>query len=62
MNISEIKEKSINKIEKTASTLKDALPYTAADGKYNDESEKRPNWWTNSFWAGILWQMYDVTG
>lgn len=28
MNISEIKEKSINKIIRTASCIKDALPYT----------------------------------
>ena len=62
MNISEIKEKSINKIIRTASCIKDALPYTTINGKYNDESESRPSWWTNSFWAGILWQMYDVTG
>ena len=25
-------------------------------------SEDMPFWRTNSFWAGILWQMYDVTG
>ena len=62
MDIQKIKEMSSKKIEKTASYLKDALPYTTVDGKYNDESEKRPYWWTNSFWAGILWQMYDETG
>ncbi|MCR4719941.1 MAG: glycoside hydrolase family 88 protein [Firmicutes bacterium] len=62
MNIHDIKERSIDKIAKTASCLKDALPYITQDGKYNDESKDRPFWWTNSFWAGILWQMYDVTG
>ena len=62
MNISEIKARSIEKIAKTAAVLKDALPYTTEDGKYDDRSESMPNWWTNSFWGGILWEMYDRTG
>ena len=62
MNVREIKELSIKKISKTSDCIKDALPYTTNNGKYNDESGDRPFWWTNSFWAGILWQMYDVTG
>lgn len=49
MNIKELKEESIKKIEKTASRLKDALPYTTTDGKYDDRSESVPSWWTNSF-------------
>ncbi|MBQ6907741.1 MAG: glycoside hydrolase family 88 protein [Clostridia bacterium] len=61
MNIHEIKKMASEKIAKTASCLKDALPYTTQDGKYDDLSERRAHWWTNSFWAGILWQMYDVT-
>ena len=62
MDILKIKEAAIEKVSKTAKCLKDALPYTTQDGIYNDESKERPYWWTNSFWAGILWQMYDVTG
>lgn len=62
MNIQEIKEKSVHKIAKTSDYLKDALPYTTTKGKYDDLTESRPQWWTNSFWAGILWQMFDVTG
>lgn len=62
MNISEIKEKSINKLKKTAGIIKDALPYTTQNGEYDDKSENRPHWWTNSFWSGILWEMYDQTG
>lgn len=62
MDIHEIKKMASEKIAKTASCLKDALPYTTHDGKYDDLSESRAHWWTNSFWAGILWQMYDVTG
>ena len=61
MNIRQIKEMSVKKIAKTASLIKDALPYITYNGKYTDESNN-PAWWTNSFWAGILWQMYDITG
>ena len=61
VNITRIKERSIDKIAKTASRIKDALPYTTQGGKYDDLTESRAHWWTNSFWAGILWQMYDVT-
>jgi len=62
MDIRKIKEKSIKKIANTAEYLKDALPYTTVNGRYNDESQERPWWWTNSFWAGILWEMFDETG
>ena len=62
MNISEIKAKSIKKIEKTAKLLKDSLPYTTENGVYDDRTENMPNWWTNSFWSGILWEMYEQTG
>lgn len=62
MNIYEIKKMSISKLEKTATCIKDALPFITVNGKYNDESKDRPFWWTNSFWSGILWKMYDVSG
>ncbi len=62
MNISEIKAKSIEKIAKNAEVLKDALPYTTKDGKYDDMTKKMAHWWTNSFWSGILWEMYGETG
>ena len=45
------------------------IPYTLkADGSYNDLDYIDPNpdmgisWWTNGFFAGILWQMYKATG
>ena len=39
-----------------------AMPYVPVDGRYADMGEKNLTWWTNSFWAGILWQMYHATG
>lgn len=38
------------------------MPYIPTDGHYHDMGEEHLTWWTNSFWAGILWQMYHATG
>ena len=34
------------------------IPYTAKDGVFDDLTERNICWWTNGFWAGLLWQMY----
>lgn len=39
----------------------DRIPYIPEDGKYIDMGEKDICWWTNGFWPGILWQMYNAT-
>ena len=62
-DIGMLKEKCINKLAKTSKRIKDTIPYTTKDGVYNDFStENRIGWWTNSFWTGILWQLYEETG
>ena len=45
------------------------LPYLAVRGSYDDRRREKtgpgnrgPEWWTNGFWAGLLWQMYHETG
>ena len=45
------------------------IPYTLTENdSYNnlDYVDQNPdlgiNWWTNGFFAGILWQMYHATG
>lgn len=61
--INMLKQKCIDKLSKTSKRIKDTIPYLTKEGKYNDFStEKRIGWWTNSFWAGIMWQMFDETG
>ncbi|WP_144027199.1 glycoside hydrolase family 88 protein [Paenibacillus sp. FSL R7-0273] len=37
------------------------MPYIPVNGTYEDMAEKNLVWWTNGFWAGILWQMYHAT-
>ena len=39
------------------------IPYIPRDGRYHDlDSPDGLFWWTNGFWPGILWQMYNATG
>lgn len=64
-------EKIRKKMEWCSEKNKDKIPYrTDESGNYDDRSdvtiEWRPddglNWWTNGFWGGILWLLYQDTG
>ena len=50
---------------------KDKIPYTTDEnGNYDDRSDETKNWsmddglnwWTNGFWGGIMWLLYQDTG
>ena len=38
------------------------VPYTLVNGRHNDKMETDLYWWTNGFWPGMLWLMYQDTG
>lgn len=38
------------------------IPYLVAEGRYTDLANTKPYWWTNGFFAGSLWQLYNLTG
>jgi unsaturated chondroitin disaccharide hydrolase len=39
------------------------IPYTAdKSGRFIDRYAENPGWWTNSFWTGMLWLLYQETG
>lgn len=53
-------EKIEFKIAVTSERIKDSMPYTTHNGTY-DDWQTDIDWWTNSFWTGILWQIYSTT-
>lgn len=59
--VSELWRKIERKVNVTSERLKDTMPYTTEDGRYDDRQDVFV-WWTNSFWAGILWHMFRETG
>ena len=51
------------KLQAECARLGGKIPYIAEHGRYvKDAGVETPFWWTNGFWAGMLWQMYASTG
>lgn len=59
----EIWDKIEKKLEHTAPLVGDSFfPYTTENGRFiNPYDKELPEWWTNGFWVGILWKMYEFT-
>lgn len=58
-----IYEKIDAKLQAECLRMGDRIPYTAENGRYvTDKGKDAPFWWTNGFWAGMLWQMYQSSG
>ena len=51
-----IKEKEIEVIKRSVNKV----PYIAKNGVFDDLSETRLGWWTNGFWGGMMWQLYQA--
>ncbi len=58
--IDETWEKLDKKLSLVAVKNRDKIPYIARDGVYDDRTGKI-SWWTNGFWSGLLWIMYEAT-
>ncbi len=60
MELNDIFEKINAKLLAETERVGKNIPYVPKDGKYVDADSIY--WWTNGFWAGMLWQMYHATG
>ena len=58
MKIMEIYEEVIAKLNRTAPVIGSTFPHVESDGKWKQEDDI--TWWTNGFWPGIMWQVYDI--
>lgn len=52
-------EKVDKKLSRTAVKSRNKLPYTTVNGEH---VERDITWWTNGFWGGMMWLMYEATG
>lgn len=57
----EVAEKIRHKMRIVAERSRDKVPYSTVNGVYNDLSEENIGWWTNGFWGGMMWQLYNAT-
>lgn len=58
------------KMDAVSERSRNKIPYTTVNGVHDDRATENPsgdvtdgiNWWTNGFWAGMLWLMHHETG
>lgn len=56
-------EKLLVKMHAECARIGTMIPYSTKDGKYHDlDVPGGIHFWTNGFWPGMLWQMYEATG
>lgn len=62
--------KVVEKMDWVSEKSKNKIPYTTVNGTHDDRSGGDPSfdpdygiyWWTNGFWGGMMWMMYQETG
>ncbi len=64
--VKEALDKVVKKLTVTSDEIKTCFPYTTQNGKYETTVQELPQdevcWWTNGFWAGMMWLMFLQTG
>ena len=60
--IDETWKKLDNKLSRTAVKSRNKIPYSTNNGEHDTRTEGTDIlWWTNGFWGGLMWLMYDAT-
>ena len=60
-SIEKIWEKVDKKLQRTAIKSRNKLPYTTVNGVHDNKADTEVDWWTNGFWGGMMWLMYNET-
>ena len=55
-------EKIERKLSRTAVKSRNKIPYTTVNGVHDNRAEGFITTWTNGFWGGLMWMMYQATG
>ncbi len=62
------RDKIVKKMSWVSEKSKNKIPYTTVNGEHTDRRDNPSgndadgiSWWTNGFWAGMMWQMYHET-
>ena len=56
-----IKQKVQEKMSSLCDRLGYSIPYATVNGEYKERMPSNISWWTNGFWPGLLWLMYNDT-
>ena len=60
--VQDLWEKIDKKLSRVSVSAREKLPYTTDEkGEYDNKTGKAVTWWTNGFWSGMMWLMYDGT-
>ena len=59
--INGIYNKILEKEKNVAERSRDKIPYTTKDGVFDNKGKTDICWWTNGFWGGMMWQLYNAT-
>ena len=68
--LDQVYEKIETKMQWVSEKSKDKIPYLTINGTHDDRGDLSKewriddglNWWTNGFWGGILWMLYQASG
>ena len=60
--VEETWKKIDKKLSRTAIRSRNKIPYTTKEGVHTDMAKSDIAWWTNGFWGGLMWLMYEATG